>query len=101
MRQDQKHDAVNQIRYVPVSHLIQERAYWHLERDRSSLLIDEPDSFKKARKGDPAHVRSTASRSGRQIAPPRISCGRGVPIGQLRKCFVSVLCVRLEKAHTL
>lgn len=26
---------------------------------------------------------------------------RGVPIGQFRRCFVSVLCVCLEKAHTM
>ena len=43
------------MRYVPVSHLIQERAYWSLEWDRSPLVIDERDGFKKARRGEPTH----------------------------------------------
>jgi len=34
-----------------------------------------------------------------QITPPRVICEWGVPIGQFRRGFVSVLCVCLEQAH--
>ena len=35
-----------------------------------------------------------------QVAPPRVICERGVPIGQFLRRFVSVLCVCLEKARS-
>ncbi len=53
---------------------------------------DESDGLRKARRCAPR------PRCGSQVAPPQVICERGVPIGQFRWCFVSVLCVCLVQA---